>query len=184
MKPIGPLMREHRLIERMVEVISEELRKTKEENRAKPSFIEATVDFFRTYADRTHHGKEEDILFRDLAKKKLSPEHKRVMDELTEEHVFARKTVGSLNSAKERYLQGETAASLKDIIGYMEELIRFYPIHIEKEDKRFFYPCMEYFSEEEQDNMLAEFWEFDKKMIHEKYQRLVEELGKKKFVWY
>jgi len=29
----------------------------------------ATVDFFRTYADSTHHGKEEDILYRDLIKK-------------------------------------------------------------------------------------------------------------------
>ena len=178
MKPIGPLMREHRLIERMIEVIKEELRRTREENRVDPGFIEAAVDFFRIYADRTHHGKEEDILFRDLTKKQLSPEHKKVMDELNEEHIFARKTVGSLNNAKESYAQGNIESSLKDIIGYIEELIKFYPMHIEKEDKHFFYPCMKYFNEKEQDAMLEEFWDFDKKMIHEKYQKVVEELAR------
>ena len=184
MKPIGPLMREHRVIERMVEVIGEELRRAKEENKVNPGFIEAAVDFFRTYADRTHHGKEEDILFRELARKQLTQEHKKVMEELVEEHIFARKTVTGLNEAREICAQGDIESALKDVIGYMEKLVEFYPMHIQKEDKHFFYPCMEYFSEEEQDNMLREFWDFDKKMIHEKYQRVVEELGKREFVWY
>jgi hemerythrin-like domain-containing protein len=33
-----------------------------------PVVIDVAVDFVRMYADRTHHGKEEEILFRDLAK--------------------------------------------------------------------------------------------------------------------
>jgi len=33
MKPIGPLMREHRLIERMVALLNEELRQLTEKNR-------------------------------------------------------------------------------------------------------------------------------------------------------
>ena len=72
--------------------------------------IDSGVDFFRTYADRCHHGKEEDILFRDLAKKRLSPEHKKIMDELIHEHRFGRETVGKLVSAKERYVKGDKAA--------------------------------------------------------------------------
>jgi hemerythrin-like domain-containing protein len=59
-------------------------------------FIDIAVDFIRTYADRTHHSKEEDILFRELAKKQLSPEHKKTMEELVDEHAFARKTTGCL----------------------------------------------------------------------------------------
>jgi hypothetical protein len=42
----------------------------------------------------------------------------------------------------------------------------------------FFHAMMKYFSADEQERMLAEFWEFDRNMIHEKYKRLVEELGK------
>jgi hemerythrin-like domain-containing protein len=48
-----------------------------------------------------------------------------------------------------------------------------YPPHIEKEDKRFFFPVMEYFSPQELDAMIHEFKEFDEKMIHEKYEKLV-----------
>jgi len=179
MKPVGPLMIEHRLIERMVKLLKEELDKIRDRNQVDPIFIDVAVDFFRTYADRTHHGKEEDILFRDLAKKQLSQEHKKIMNELIEEHVYARRTVGSLADAKERYVKGEKDA-LNDIIARITDLIRLYPMHIEKEDKHFFIPCMDYFSRQEQDKMLQEFWEFDRKMIHEKYKRTVEQFEGKR----
>jgi hemerythrin-like domain-containing protein len=179
MKPIGPLMREHRLIERMVAALDKELKRINEKNEANIELLTVAVDFFRTYADRTHHGKEEDILFRELAKKPLSPEHKRIMDELVAEHVHARKTVSTLVDAKNNYEEGNRE-SLKDIVTYVKELVSFYPVHIEKEDKHFFYPILEYLSKKEQDDMLAEFWEFDRMLIHEKYQKIVEELETKK----
>ena len=145
MKPIGPLMREHRLIERMIPLLDKELTQTNEEDEANVELLTIAVDFFKTYADRTHHGKEEDILFRELAKKRLSKEHQRVMNELVAEHVLARKTVSALVNAKNDY-NGGNAESLKDIIIYVRELVNFYPAHIEKEDKRFFYPVLEYFA--------------------------------------
>jgi hemerythrin-like domain-containing protein len=173
MMPIGPLMIEHRLIERIVPVLKEELRRINETSVVSPVLIESAVDFFRTYADRTHHGKEEDILFRELKKKQLSPEHQKIMDELIEEHVYARRIVGNLLMSKDFYMQGNTNA-LKDVIGRLNDLIKLYPAHIEKEDKRFFIPVMDYFSKQEQDDMLQESWEFDRKMIHEKYENIVE----------
>jgi hemerythrin-like domain-containing protein len=178
MKPIGPLMVEHRLIERMITIVKEELGRIDKGKKADPVFIDTYVDFARTYADRCHHGKEEDILFRDLAKKKLSPEHKKTMDELVEEHIYARKTVGELVAAKDRYVQGNKDA-LKDITTKLGALADFYPEHIEKEDKRFFFPILDYFTKNEQDIMLQEFWEFDRKLIHEKYQKVVERFEKK-----
>jgi hemerythrin-like domain-containing protein len=172
MKPIGPMMWEHRLIEKMLRLFEGEIRKILEWNKVDTVFIDTAVDFIKTYADRTHHGKEEDILFRDLEKKKLTPEHARIMTELIEEHKYARRTVGKLIDAKERYLRGENTS--KFVVDYLKELAWFYPQHIEKEDKHFFFPCMEYFTKEEQDRMLSEFWEFDRKMIHEKYTKVVE----------
>jgi hemerythrin-like domain-containing protein len=175
MMPIGPLMREHRLIERMVKLMERELRRMSETNRADPAFVDVAVDFIRTYADRCHHGKEEDILFRDLAKKQLSAEHERVMNELLEEHVLARKTTGRLVSAKESYLQGD-AHAFSGIVDSMQDLVEFYPAHIEKEDRHFFVPCMGYFSDQEQGDMLQEFWDFDRQLIHDKYKMTVESL--------
>jgi hemerythrin-like domain-containing protein len=175
MKPRGPLMIEHRLIEKMFELVRKEIRQIEERQQADPIFIDTTVDFIRTYADRTHHGKEEDILFRDLEKKHIAGEDKKIMQELIDEHKYGRKTVQELVAAKERYLQGQRGA-LEVILDKLNVLVTFYPKHIEKEDKVFFPATEEYFSREEQDAMLEEFWEFDKEMIHEKYRSLVKEL--------
>ena len=175
MKPIGPLMWEHRLIERMVATLDRELKLMQDRNEANIQLLTIAVDFFRTYADRTHHGKEEDIFFRELANKPLSEEHERIMKELVQEHIYARKMVSALVEAKNRYSNSDLT-SLKDIVAYVTELVSFYPAHIEKEDKHFFYPILDYFSKQEQEDMLAEFWEFDKKLIHEKYQKIVGEL--------
>lgn len=97
------------------------------------------------------------------------------MQELVEEHVYARKTVGRLVDAKDKYVQQDNKA-LEDIVAIISDLVEFYPKHIEKEDKHFFIPVMNYFSKQEKEDMLQEFWEFDKKLIHEKYKAVVEKL--------
>jgi hemerythrin-like domain-containing protein len=179
MKPIGALMREHRLIERMIGLLDAELKQMTEKNEANIDLLTTATDFLRTYADRTHHGKEEDILFRDLAKKQLSEDHMRVMYELTAEHTFARSLVTSLVNAGKAYATGNPD-SLKDIMAGINEVVRFYPMHIQKEDKNFFYLAQEYLSKKEQDDMLDEFWEFDRGLIHEKYEQIVKNLESRK----
>jgi len=174
MKPIGPLMWEHRLIEKMLVSFMRHIDKAEKSKKIKPLVVDMAVDFVRMYADRTHHGKEEEILFRDLVKKDMTPELKKTMQELLDEHVWGRKTTAALVAAKEKYLSGDEG-KLSEIISLARQLGEFYPRHIEKEDKRFFYPAQEYLSKDEQGKMLAEFWEFDRKMIHEKYNKVFEE---------
>ena len=139
MKSIGPLMWEHRLIEHMVKILEKELIKIKETGKVDTNLILIGIDFFRIYADRTHHGKEEDILFRELVKKKLSAEHKKLMKKLVEDHVFARKTVGALFDANVCIIKGNKG-SVKEIISNLEKLVALYPRHIYTEDKEFFFP--------------------------------------------
>jgi len=174
MKPIGPLMWEHRLIEKMLVSLMRHIDQIEKSKKVNPLIIDVAVDFIRTYADRTHHGKEEEILFRDLAKKDLTPELKQIMQELLDEHVWGRKTTAALVAAKVKYMEGNHD-ELSRIIDLARQLCNFYPKHIEKEDKHFFYPCQAYFDRDEQNKMLAEFWEFDRKMIHEKYNRVFDE---------
>jgi len=176
MKPIGPLMREHRLIERMLDVVGRQAAAIARGKVIDRDLILKIVDFFRTYADRTHHGKEEDILFRRLAGKEMGDEHHTIMAELIAEHRQARELVGKLKEAVAGHQEAAVAVR-HTISGCLKGLMALYPPHIEKEDKRFFYPCLDYFSEDELDEMLEEFREFDRAMIHEKYQKLVEELA-------
>jgi len=173
MKPIGPLMHEHRLIERMITVIGKRKDVMARNRKVDTVFIDSAVDFIRTYADKTHHGKEEDILFRDLAKKRMSVQHARIMQELLDEHVFARKMTGELVEAKESWLAGNTK-SIDVVLDRITTLVGFYPEHIRKEDKEFFFPILDYMSKEEQDKMLAEFYDFDRQMIHLRYRWVVE----------
>jgi hemerythrin-like domain-containing protein len=176
MKPIGPLMWEHRLIERMVGLLDKELdRLAGRDGGVNTGFIRTAVDFFRFYADRTHHGKEEDILFKTLVAKKLSTEYRKTIDELIADHRRARELVGGLERAGSAYQRGDVDA-LGNITAAMRGLVTLYPKHIEKEDRHFFFPVLNYLTQEEQDAMLQEFWEFDRGMVHEKYRAVVEGL--------
>jgi len=175
MQARGPLMIEHRLIERMLSVIKGVLVKIELKHKVDPVIVDIVVDFIKVYADRTHHGKEEDILFRELNKKVLTSEDSQIMKELIDEHMFGRQTTKALVEANTRYRNGDETA-LTDIAANLKTLTEFYPGHIEKEDKVFFPSSRNYFTDEEDQAMLAEFWAFDRNMIHEKYKSLVEDL--------
>ena len=177
MKVIGPLMWEHRLIERIIPLLRAEEQRLRSSGEFDGEFAAAALDFFRTYADRCHHGKEEEILFKGLAGKDLAAEHRRMMEELLAEHVEARSVVGQLEAAGRRCASGDRSA-LGDVAAALGRLAELYPPHIEKEDKRFFYPSMDYLTEQEQEALLKEFLEFDQKLIHEKYQQTVDAMEK------
>jgi hemerythrin-like domain-containing protein len=186
MQPIGPLMIEHRLIERLLTLMARELKRIKDNTEVDPEFafvdpvfIDTAVDFIRTYADRCHHGKEEDILFEALAAKELTPEHRQTMNDLIREHAWAREATGHLVQAKEDYLL-EKPGALADLMLHLEELVGFYPRHIDKEDKHFFIPCMAYFSDAEKADLLARMYEFDRQLIHEKYRGVVESMEQRR----
>ena len=174
MKPIAPLMIEHRQIDRMLLVMEKATAEIKSTNRVDPAFIDAVMDFVVFYGDKTHHGKEEAILFAELAKKEISAEHKRIMEELIQEHRAAIDLVNSLAAAKQDYLGGNTAA-LFEIVALLEKMTAHYHAHIYKEDRQFFIPVMDYFSKDEQDEMLIRMREYDSRMIHIKYKQVIQD---------
>jgi hemerythrin-like domain-containing protein len=174
MKPIGPLMVEHRLTDRMLDLIRQEIVTLRRGTAAvNIPFAGQVVDFFRTYVDLCHHGKEEDILFKALSGKKMSSDHRRIMDELIEEHRVARASVAGLAGAKDRCSGGDRSS---EIVAFYEKIVDLYPAHIEKEDNHFFFPCLDYLSSEEQDGMLTEMRDFDGKLFHLTYATLIEQL--------
>lgn len=178
MKPRGPLMIEHRLIEKMLKVVEKELSYINKDSAVDTAFIDTVVDFIRMYADRTHHGKEEDILFKELENKNLNENDRATMRVLVDEHIQARKAVRELVAANENY-RNRDSTSIEIIKEKLAFLVRFYPEHIQKEDKIFFPNTERYFTGKELEKMLADFREFDRKMIHEKYGKLYEVLAER-----
>lgn len=177
MLPIALLLNEHGIIKLMIDSAVEKVKTTPKppKKETTPEFTDIFVDFFRNYAERCHEGKEETILFRELANKQISTEHKKTMDELITEHMYARETVNTLEETQKKYAQGETTA-FTEIQTILKQLVEFYTKHIEKENTRFYYPSMGYFSTQELDNMVEEFLRFDANVIHIKYIETVEHL--------
>lgn len=178
--PIAPLMLEHRLIERMIKAMKLDIQRIDRTGKVEPGFIDLAIDFIKTYADRCHHGKEENILFHLLSEKNMSQPDKRTMGELSDDHERLRSIANRLIEARNRF-GGSGNAGAGKIRSIMHELVTFYPVHIEKEDKHFFIPCMEYLTAHEQDDMFEAFAEFDRKVIHDKYRAVVERIeGRRK----
>ena len=172
MLPVAPLMIEHRLIERMIKVIGKEIIRIEKKGIVDPAFIDNAVDFIRVYADRCHHGKEENILFRDLDKKAMAASDRHMMEELIENHRKGRENVAALVAAKDKHVKGVTG-QVGTILNELKFFVDFYPKHIEKEDRHFFIPVMSYFGKEEKDAMLDEELTFDKELIHHIYTERV-----------
>ena len=178
MMPIGPLMIEHRLIERAIKQMGMEIERAGSHKRFDVQFIDSWVDFIRVYADQTHHGKEERILFHDLEAKPLTPAHRQIMEGLIDDHVQARKMMDGLVSARNRYAGGD-ASAFDQLMTIGRALVEFYPPHIRKEDREFFIPVMDYFTREEKEAMLVRFREFDETVVHEHYRSVVGSMEKR-----
>jgi hemerythrin-like domain-containing protein len=176
MTPMDPLVEEHRLIEGMIDVCGKRLKDMRSSGAMDPLFVAKAVDFIRFYADRTHHGKEEDLLFRELESRDLEDGDRALMEDLVKEHVMARETTARLERAGEAYVQGDETA-VEAACKELSALVNFYPIHIEKEDMVFFPSCLKYFNLEEQAALVDRYWEFDRQLVHEKYARVVEDLA-------
>ncbi|MDD5409239.1 MAG: hemerythrin domain-containing protein [Candidatus Omnitrophica bacterium] len=169
MLPIGLLMIEHRLIERLINLMDPRAVETGKEGKIDSGFLDFAIDFLKTYADKCHHGKEEDILFRTLEQKSLSVEHKEMIKDLLHDHLRSRKMVDALAESKNKYLRGDKSA-LNDITGYIQNLVQLYRRHIKKEDKDFFLPMMGYLDKQEQSRMLKDFQDFDQNFIQSVYK--------------
>lgn len=174
MNPIDFLMEEHNLIARMISLFDKEIAGLKE-GKGDHCFIHAAIDFFKSYGDKTHHGKEEDILFRELGQKALSDEHRNEMAELLEEHVAAREKIKHLDELNEKFIKGDISVQ-PHLVESLEDLSVFYKLHIEKENTHFFVSAREYMNGEEWEVMMKEFAEFDRSVIHEKYKEMIAEM--------
>jgi hemerythrin-like domain-containing protein len=110
----------------------------------------------------------------------MSQPDKKTMEELSDDHGRLRSIANRLIEARNRF-GGSSNAGAGEIRSIMHDLVTFYPAHIDKEDKHFFIPCMEYLTVHEQDDMFEAFAEFDRKVIHDKYRAVVERIeGRRK----
>ncbi|AJE04138.1 hemerythrin domain-containing protein [Geobacter pickeringii] len=134
------LVHEHTLILRMLAVLERNAILTAEGKYTYYRFYEDAVDFIRSYADRFHHAKEEDVLFEALVRNGMPRENSPVAAMLME-HDRGRAYVKAMEEAA-RAAAGGDATRNRDItdnaLGYLTMLRE----HIDKEDN-ILYPLAE-----------------------------------------
>lgn len=175
MQPIGPLMHEHRLIERMVALLKRELERLKRGGDPDQRFIDHAVDFIRHYADANHHGKEEEVLFREvLAKQGMDKGLIELTYRLKKEHVYGRELTARLDQAGKAHAAGGGRESVDKIKDALHRLTEFYPRHIRTEDQDYFHQVMKHFDQSEMEAMLREYGEVERRVFNERYRAMVE----------
>lgn len=73
--PVDVLSEEHRTIVAVLDAADRELRHLDEGDTPRRVFWVGFLDFLEHYADRCHHGKEEDLLFAELEQAGMPREH-------------------------------------------------------------------------------------------------------------
>ena len=103
------LVDEHKLILRMIGLLEQNAPETAAERYLNWQFYRDGIDFIRTYADRFHHAKEEDVLFTALVDNGMPKENSPVAAMLLE-HDQGRGYVRSMDAAVQEAQAGRTDA--------------------------------------------------------------------------
>ena len=178
MKLTHNLMEEHKLINRMIDVLESAANQLEENKEITPDIFDKAADFIRTFADKFHHAKEEDILFKEMIKKGM-PEKDSPVEAMLIEHEQGREFVKGLIKATAEFKEGNKKKA-KEIIENARGYIELLREHIDKEDN-ILYPLAEkMFTKSEKEKQLDKFKEAEiskggNKTVS-KYMELVKEL--------
>ena len=127
--PMKKLVDEHVLIQRWIALIPQVLEHLDVESPEDLKIISEGADFIRSYADKFHHAKEEDILF------KYFDENLDVLKTMLEDHTKGRGHVKALIEAVEK-------KNKKGIVEHLNAYRELLTEHIKKEDE-ILYPWMD-----------------------------------------
>jgi len=159
--PTDILEEEHRLIQQAVAGMTALADALEAGQVVDGQTLQDIVDFMRTYADKLHHGKEEDILFPLLLARGV-PAQGCPVGALKYEHQEGRARVGALAQAAAAYAQDSTASGA--VITALRALIDLYPNHIWKEDYLLFPMTNKVLGPEDQDALYEQFQAVDREM--------------------
>jgi len=171
------LVEEHQVIQRIIAVLNAAARKLEAGQAVSPDVFRQAVDFIRTFADRCHHGKEQDLLFPALERQGI-PREGGPIGVMLYEHDQGRAFVRQMAEATEALAGGDAAAQaalLGGARGYADLLTE----HIYKEDNILYPMANRVLSEADQQELLEKFEGVEESMgegTHERYVALVEAL--------
>ena len=149
------LRKEHDAILKMLDAAQAVGQKLTRGEKVGPDTLDGILEFFRLFADRCHHGKEEDLLFPLLEKKGL-PRDGGPIGVMLSEHDRGRKLVHEMDLASAQF-PDSSGASARRWAQAASEYAHLLREHIEKENTVLFPMAESLLTHEEQERLAREF---------------------------
>lgn len=168
-KATQDLRKEHEAILYVLTILAKMMASPRRDAENMLRYYGEVVDFFKIFADKCHHGKEELYLFKELVAKGV-PDDGGPVGAMLREHVQARDFIAKMaRSIEEKSVSGFHAAA----VAYGDLLRR----HIEKENDVLFVMADKLIDEEGQNHLFEEFEQHEENVIghgvHEKLHDLI-----------
>ncbi len=159
MKATDDLRHEHDAILFSLKILEEICRRIKTFQEVHAGDIDGLIDFYMVFVDKCHHGKEEVLLFPALEKAGIRRESGPIGVMLLE-HDRGRELIKNMNLNMDG-----TESGIKRFTEYADDYISLLKEHIEKENNILFTMGDDRLSENEQENLLEKFDDFEERVI-------------------
>lgn len=174
------LKKEHEGIKLMLSIMDEICNRLEAGEKVRTKDIDSIIEFIKTFADKCHHAKEEDLLFPAMEKAGI-PREEGPIAVMLMEHDQGRGYVKGLWEAATKYKEGDQKAAFK-IIENARNYINLLTQHIDKEENILYNIADMHISEKEQKELLKKFDKIEIERIgkgkHEKFHKLLQSLKK------
>lgn len=156
-KATQDLRKEHEAILHVLEILDRMMRADGSREKDLVPYYGEVVDFLRVFADKCHHGKEEEHLFRDLVERGVQNEGGPI-GAMLQEHVQGRAFIAQMRRS----------LSDTDLEGFRNSAVQYRDLlrqHIAKENDMLFVMADELIDERAQDNLFEQFEKHEETVI-------------------
>jgi len=171
MNPTTVLSSEHRIIEIVLTCLERMADEAAENGQVNREPAAQAIDFIRNFADRCHHGKEEDHLFTTLNAKGM-PREGGPVGVMLHEHEQGRAAVKQMAESLDAASDGDGAA-VATFVDAARGYVLLLRNHIHKEDNILFPMADRFLSSDDQDELMKTFERVESEHMgigtHEKY---------------
>lgn len=179
MRPTDILMNEHRVIEQVLHCLERIVEESERTGRLDKASATDAVAFFRGFADRCHHGKEEAQLF-PMMEARGFPRNGGPTGVMLAEHEQGRLCVRGMDAQIESASGGD-AAAIARFGQHARAFIAMLRDHIRKEDECLFAMANHALSEADQQTLLEAFERVEAEEMglgtHERFLRVADDLA-------
>jgi len=179
MKPTEILSNEHRVIEQVLACLQKMIEQSQSQQKLAEQPARDAIAFFRMFADRCHHGKEEAHLFPAMEAKGFSRETGPT-GVMLREHELGRAHVRGMDQAIEAAAAGD-AEALRQFAEHGRAYIELLREHIQKEDHCLFAMADQAFDQQDQQTLLDAFQRVEAEEMgagtHETYLKIGNDLA-------